>query len=268
MLLPRSYLFVPANRPALYDKALASGADAVIVDLEDAVGASAKSEARDALANWLTPHAGVIVRVNAATTSWHGDDLAVCAHPGVVAISIPKVEAPDDLGLVSWRRRASQALLPFIESAQALERARAIAQVNGVQRLIFGSLDFQVDLGIDDDDQGLAFFRSQLVYQSRLAGVGAPVDGVTKNFSEPDAVIADTARARRLGFGAKLCIHPKQVAHVNAAFAPTVDEIAHAERVVAADLASQGNVTSVDGLMIDRPVLEHARLVLSRAAPR
>lgn len=259
---PRSYLFVPADRPERIGKALQSGADAVIVDLEDAVAPASKVQARAALGTWLeSPAAGpVLVRVNAMQTPWHDGDLRLCARPAVHAIVVPKAE--DAGALVGL----GKPVLPLIETAAGFDAVRAIAATPGVQRLLFGSIDFQVDLGIEGDDDALLFFRSQLVLASRLAGLDAPVDGVTTALDDELAVSKDTARARRLGFGAKLCIHPKQVATVNRGFTPDPAEIDWARRVLAA--AEAGGAVAVDGKMIDAPVVLRARAVLGRVPPQ
>lgn len=255
---PRSYLFVPADRPERIAKALASGADAVIVDLEDAVAPAAKPAARVALAAWLAAHpqAAVLVRVNAAGTPWHAADLQACSAAAVGAIVVPKAERAEALAGLG------KPVLPLIETAAGFDAVRAIAGVPGVQRLLFGSIDFQVDLGIEGDDDALLFFRSQLALASRLAGLESPVDGVTTAIDDAEAIARDTTRARRLGFGAKLCIHPRQVAAVNQGFTPGAAEIDWAQRVIAA--AQAGGAVAVDGRMVDAPVLLRAQALLRR----
>jgi citrate lyase subunit beta/citryl-CoA lyase len=260
---PCSYLFVPANRPERYAKACAAGADAVIVDLEDAVPPAGKDGARAALAQWLSPASPVIVRVNGAATEWFADDVALCRAPGVAAVMLPKAESADDLAGLAARLPAHVALLPLVESARGLWNALELARAARVQRLAFGSLDFQLDLGIRGDDAELNSYRAQLVLASRVAGIAAPVDGVTVAFDDVERVRADAARARREGFGGKLCIHPVQVAAVNACFAPTPEEIAWARRVLDAADRAAGAAVAVDGRMVDQPVLEMARRVLA-----
>ena len=264
-MLARSYLFVPADRPERYAKALASGADVVIVDLEDAVAPAAKAGARAALAAWLDAGgSGIAVRINDAASAAFVDDLALVARPGVAAVVVPKAERAADLAHVRVAAPHA-ALVPLIETAAGIDRAREIANALGVVRLAFGSIDLQLDLGIEEGSDGseLLAFRSALVLASRLAGLDAPVDGVSTAIDDVAALDADTRRARRLGFGAKLCIHPRQVAAVHAAFAPTADELAWAERVVAAAAASSGGAVGVDGRMVDRPVLLRAQALLS-----
>ena len=266
-MTPRSYLFVPADRPERFTKALAAGADAVIVDLEDAVAPATKDPARDALAVWLDgpDAAAVLVRINAPATPWFADDLRVCAHPRVHGIVVPKTEDAATLAHVG-AQAPGRALLPLIESAAGIDALRRIAASPQVARLVFGSIDFQADLGIEGDDDALLFFRSQLVLASRLANLDAAVDGVTTALGDDDAIARDTARARRLGFGAKLCIHPKQVAAVNRGFLPSEAELNWARRVLAAAEASGGAAVAVDGKMVDAPVLLRARRLLSRGS--
>lgn len=263
-MLPRTYLFVPGDRPERFAKAMASGADAVIVDLEDAVAPAAKDRARSALSAWLDAgHGPVVVRINDAASSGFAADLVVAAHPGVTAIMLAKAERADDLGRVH-AEAPQAALLPLIETAQGIDRLRELASAAGVQRLVFGSIDFQLDVGIDGDDEELLLFRSQIVLASRLAGLAAPVDGVSTAIDDTEAVGAATRRALRLGFGAKLCIHPRQLAAVQAGFAPGADELAWAERVVAAAASAAGGAVAVDGRMVDRPVLLRAQALLAR----
>ncbi len=265
--LPRSYLFVPGDRPERYAKARAAGADAVIVDLEDAVAPEAKPRAREALAAALDEAAPIIVRVNAAGTPWFADDLELCRHPGVAAIMLPKAEGIDAACAVV--EVTYKDVLAIIESARGVEQARQIASVPGVMRLVFGSVDLALDLGIDCDPDGaeieLLAFRSQLVLASRLAALAAPVDGVSTAIHDPQRLQADAQRSRRLGFGAKLCIHPQQVATVQAVFAPSPDRIAWARRVCEAFAAAGGAAVAVDGQMVDLPVVQRARAVLRDA---
>lgn len=265
--LPRSYLFVPGDRPERYAKARAAGADAVIVDLEDAVAPEAKPRAREALAAALDEAAPIIVRVNAAGTPWFADDLELCRHPGVAAIMLPKAEGIDAACAVV--EVTYKDVLAIIESARGVEQARQIASVPGVMRLVFGSVDLALDLGIDCAPDGaeteLLAFRSQLVLASRLAGLAAPVDGVSTAIDDLQRLQADAERARRLGFGAKLCVYPKQLAIVQAVFTPTPERLDWARRVCKAFASVGGAAVAVDGQMVDLPVVQRARAVLRDA---
>lgn len=261
---PRSYLFVPANRPERYSKALTSGADAVIVDLEDAVPPAEKDAARSALAARLPMEAPILVRVNGAESEWFHDDLTLCGRPGVAGIVLPKAEKVEHIQLLAEMAGPDVFILPLIESAQGFGNALAIAQTPRVQRLVFGSLDIQLDLGMSAEEDELLYFRSQLVLVARLARIASPVDGVTTQIDDPDRLRADTLRAQRLGFGGKLCIHPKQVSVVNECFVPSADEIAWARRVVEAAASAGGAAISLNGAMVDRPVIARAEAILKR----
>ncbi|HEY1225805.1 MAG TPA: CoA ester lyase [Ramlibacter sp.] len=260
---PRSYLFVPGDRPDRFAKACASGAHAVIVDLEDAVAPEHKASARSALASWLHPDHPVMVRVNASDTAWFREDCALAGRPGVAGIMLPKAERLQDIE--SLRAAGAAVVLPLVETAVGYDQARTLAGAPGVQRLVFGSIDFQLDLGITGDDEALLAFRSGLVLASRLAGIAAPVDGVSTAIDDPAQLAADAGRARRLGFGAKLCIHPKQVQGVNAAFSPSGAEVRWASRVLDAAAKAGGAAVAVDGKMVDRPVLLRAQAILDDA---
>lgn len=261
----RSYLFVPGNRPERVPKARAAGADAVIVDLEDAVAPDAKAAAREAVGGLLDPRAPVLIRINGPKTPWFRDDLALCARPGVAGIVLPKAESADDVRGVAEAAGGEIAILPLIETARGIRDAEAIARAGCVERLLFGALDLQLDLGISGEGEELHYFRSALVLASRLAGIAPPVDGVTTALDDPAVLRADALRARRFGFGGKLCIHPKQVAIVNECFAPSADEVAWARRVLEAARAASHDAVALDGKMIDRPVIAKAEAILRAA---
>jgi citrate lyase subunit beta/citryl-CoA lyase len=235
----------------------------VIIDLEDGVAPHDKRSARAAVAQWLSAAHPVVVRVNGAASEWFHDDLALCAAPGVSAVMLPKAEDAEQVRAVVRRTAPGVALLPLIESARGFAHALDIAGCAGVQRLAFGSLDFQADLGISGDDDALLYFRSQLVLVSRLAELPPPIDGVTTAIDDLDQVRAHAARARRLGFGGTLCIHPRQVPIVNECFQPTPEELAWATKVMKAATASGGGAVAVDGRMLDRPVMLQAERILS-----
>ena len=266
-MIARSYLFVPADRPERIAKALVSGADAVIVDLEDAVAPPAKDEARHALAAWLhKAGAGpqVVVRVNGADTEWFSADLATCAAPAVRAVMLPKAGQRGDLAAVQ-QALPGKPMIALIETAEGFDRMREIAHSAGVERLAFGSIDFQLDLGMAGEAEELLCFRSRFVLESRLARLAPPVDGITTAIDDAALLERDAQAARRLGFGAKLCIHPRQVEAVNRGFMPTATEIDWARRVLDAARQAAGSAVAVDGKMVDRPVLMRAEALLRQA---
>jgi citrate lyase subunit beta/citryl-CoA lyase len=260
----RSYLFVPGSRPDRFDKALASAAHAVIVDLEDSVAPDDKDRAREAVAAIAATRPNrVLLRINASDTRWFDADLRAAARGAFAGIVLPKANEPGDVRRVHVALGTRAAILPQIETALGVHNVLAIAQEPGTARLLFGSIDLQLDLGLRDEE--LLVYRSALVLASRIAGLQQPVDGVTAALGDSDALARDLARSRRLGFGGKLCIHPNQVEPVNAAFRPTADEVAWAERVIAADADAKGAAVAVDGKMVDRPVLLRARAILHEA---
>ncbi len=264
----RSFLFVPSHRPERFAKALASGADAVIIDLEDAVPLDAKAAARTALLDaWkdfdAAERARLLVRVNPAGTPWHEADLAAVASlTDLGALMLPKVENPQQVEQAF--RSGGVPVLPLIESAEGVGQMDAIARASGVLRLGLGHVDLQADLGLRcaPDEAELAPIRVAMVVASRRAGLPSPVDGVTTATQDMEVLAVDAQRSRRFGFGAKLCIHPAQVAGVHQALAPTQAECDWARRVLAAEVAAGGGAFSVDGKMVDPPVLLLARSLL------
>ena len=263
--MDRSFLFVPGNRPERFDKALASGAHAVILDLEDAVAAAYKDEARRAVAARLDPQRPVWLRINGAESQWHAEDLAMLGRSGVAGVMLPKAEDPEVLAELHRRVGPDVPLVPLLESVLGLSRAEGLARAPGVQRLAFGSVDFQLDAGIPGDQDELLFARSMIVLASRLAGCLAPVDGVTLALDDAAVLAADVERSRRLGFGGKLCIHPRQVGAVNAGFRPPQSDVDWARRVLQAAEDGGGNAVRLDGKLIDRPVIDRARALLEEA---
>lgn len=261
----RSLLFVPGDRPDRFAKAAAAGPDLAICDLEDAVAAPHKAMAREAVAAWLGADGHAAVRVNAVSSGHFEQDCAVLTGcPGLVAVVVPMADDPDALVALHQRLGARVPVIALIETALGLARAPAIAGCDGVARLAFGSIDFALDLDCSEDDDALLFARSALVLASRLGRIAAPIDGVTTDLSDGAAAGRDAERARRLGFGGKLCVHPRQVGPVNAAFHPSADEIAWATKVL--DVGAQGGALQLDGRMVDQPVLTQAQRILARAA--
>ena len=270
-----TFLFVPATRPERIAKALATGAGAMIVDLEDAVAPDDKAAARVSLLAALqalqpAQRARLLVRTNAAGTPWHADDVkavAACVAHGLAGAMVAKAESAGVLQAVARALGPQGLLVPLVESNAGLDALDTLALAPQVVRLAFGHLDFQVDLGMEcgPDEAELLPVRLALVRASRRAGLAAPVDGVTTATDDLPRLQQDTARSRRMGFGGKLCIHPAQVAPVQAAFAPGPDELAWATRVLEAAPAHGGAVFRLDGRMVDAPVLALAARLLARA---
>jgi citrate lyase subunit beta/citryl-CoA lyase len=259
----RSYLFVPGNRAERFEKAHASGADAVIFDLEDAVQPKEELLARDSVLAHMAPVRPAFVRINAADTEWFGNDVAALAsHPGVAGIALPKAEAREQIQAVLAHVHPALTILPIVEAARGFANLTLLCEAPHVQRIVFGTLDFRIDLNVEGDGEELDMFRSAIVLASRLAGLSAPVDGVSTVLDDPVAIESEARRGRRFGFGAKLCVHPKQVDAVHRAYAWTAAEQAWAERVLRAVDAYAGAVVAVDGKMVDMPVILKARRIV------
>lgn len=263
MRAPVSPLFVPGNRPERFEKAAATPADAIIIDLEDAVDASQKDEARGNLASHGVTAKPVFARINGAGTDWWDRDLAALGTASLAGIMVPKAEFADDLFAVSKASGGDVPIIPLIETVVGLENLGEILRAPQVLCVGFGSLDFALDLGCEPTWEALLFTRSRLVLKSRRAGRLPPIDGVTPTLDDSELIGSDAARARAMGFGGKLAIHPKQVAPILAAFRPTEKEIAWAGRVLAA--ATSDSAVKVDGQMVDKPLVERARRIQEAA---
>ncbi|WP_368498079.1 CoA ester lyase [Herbiconiux sp. A18JL235] len=256
-------LFVPGDRPDRFAKALASGADLVIVDLEDAVAGDRKALAREAVVEAVAAHpSSFLVRLNGAGSPEHAADLELLATvgSGLLGVALAKTESPEAIEAVRMRA-GDVGIVPLVESAAGLAAAPALAQTPGVARLALGAIDLALDLDTTAPEV-IDFARFQLTLASRVAGLSGPLDSPSVEFAELEPVRSAAARARSFGFGGKLCIHPRQLAAVQEAFAPTAEEVEWAERI----LSVQGEgVASVDGSMVDRPVTERARRILAGA---
>jgi len=266
-----NFLFVPGTRPDRFLKALNSGAGGVIIDLEDAVGVDDKEKARglvrQAWADFSDPQKKqLVIRINAPGTQFYGADLALAEEINAPCLLIPKSESRDQINGAA-QILPTTAIIPMIETALGLDCLKEIANAQQVLRLALGNLDLQADLGMvcDEQESELLTARFQLVFQSRVAEIAPPVDGVTPSTTDENRISADAVRAKRMGFGGKLCIHPNQISLVRKAFEPSAAEIDWAQRVVQADQVSHGGAVKLDGRMIDRPVVLLAQRTLSQA---
>lgn len=267
---PLTYLFVPGNRPERFAKALASGADRVILDLEDAVAPADKPMARAAIAGWVatlavSERARLLVRINDAASPWHVDDISWLQPSSILHIMLSKCEHQEQIANVLSHQPVGATVVPLIETARGVLNAVAIAQAANVARLAFGSLDFMLDLDLPGPGFALDSAATAVALASRAAGLQAPIAGVTPEL-DADQVRTDLSHARALGFGAKMCIHPTQVAVVREAFQPDPQSLAWAERVVQQWQAGHGaGAIQVDGKMVDKPVLLRAERILAHA---
>lgn len=267
-----TFLFVPGHQPERFDKALNSGAEAVILDLEDAVPLAHKALARQAISSawstWsLTQRARVLVRMNALNTQAGVDDLSWLATlKDLSVVMVSKTESPADVMQVAQAVGPHVQLIPLIETALGVRSLDAVSQSPHVLRLALGHLDLQADLGMacDADEVELGPIRLQMVMASRCAALPPPIDGVTTNTQDMRVVHADALRSRRYGFFAKLCIHPNQLSAVRDAFAPSEAQQIWASRVLSAEAAAGGGAFTLDGKMVDPPVIRLAQQILSR----
>lgn len=261
MGLVASYLFVPATRVDRVDKALNGDAHAVIVDLEDGVADDEKSKARSTLETWSSTRE-YLLRINSVGSQFIADDLAKLSDlEQLCGVILAKVESPKQIGHVLSFLPPRIPLLALIETAAGVLVAPQIAQ-SGVDRLLFGSADYLADIGVASGSEVLGYPRACLVVASAAAGLAAPIDGPTLALRDTQAVQADAKDAKRIGLGGKLCIHPAQVAAVNAVFELTREETEWANRVVSAWEDRRSAVFQLDGEMIDAPILRRAQRML------
>jgi citrate lyase subunit beta/citryl-CoA lyase len=265
----RSWLFVPATRPERLARAAASGADRIIVDLEDAVAPGEKRAAAAALLQAPLPSGvPVYLRVNGFGTEWFSADLAVAARLPLAGVLLPKADGPDQVDRAVEALPAGQVLVAIVETAAGLWNVLEVARRPRVERLAFGALDFQLDTGMHDQGDTLSHVRSTIVIASRVAGIAPPIDSVPLAIDDEPGIVADAERARRFGFAGKLCIHPRQVAPLHRTFRPGDAEVEWAEALLRARSALPAGdqaVFSFRGTLVDRPVLERARAVLAQA---
>lgn len=272
-----TYLFVPGNRPERFAKALASGADRVIIDLEDAVAPADKDEARRCVSQGLLDLFAqqpeetsrqaldrLVLRINDGATPWYAGDLTLAKESRFACIMLPKCESASQIADLRLNLDTSTKVLALVESARGMLALKDIALAPGVERLAFGSLDYMVDLELPSDSLALDFAAVQMALVSRAAGLACPLAGVTPDL-DPARVQADMAHARSLGLLAKMCIHPSQIAAVKAALAPSAEELAWAQRVLALQATHGSSAFQMDGKMVDRPVLLKAERIVALA---
>ena len=259
----RSYLFAPGHNAKLLDRVFTAGADAVILDLEDAVPDDAKARAREMVAATVTERSA-LVRINAPRTDTCAADLDAVA-PHAAAIRIPKCESPDDVAWVA-ARAAGRPLVPAIETARGVLAAQEIASVPGVSHMSIGGLDLLRDLYAGDGNLPMLYVRSHLVVVSRAAGLPPPVDSVYPLIDDDAGLRAEAEFVRSLGFAAKSAIHPRQIPILHEVFAPSARDLEWARQVlVAFEAAGRGATRLPDGEFVDLPVAQRAKRLLEIA---
>ena len=286
--LIRTALFVPGNRLERVDKALATEADAVIIDLEDAVPSSQKDQARSDVAQKLknTPGQKIIVRVNGLDTPEFARDLKAVVGPNLSGLLVPKIEGPGEVALINEALLKAEAavglqagivpVIALVETAKGVENISKIAagqtEPARLYTVAFGAADYSLDLGIELTMSGdeLSYARSRLPIACRAHDLAPPIDTPFMiDLKDIPALKADTVRAKQLGFMGKLCIHPNQIEPVNAIFSPGPNEIAQAEKIIQAYEESEAKglgAIQVDGKFVDLPVVERARRTLRLAS--
>jgi citrate lyase subunit beta/citryl-CoA lyase len=284
MTILRSPLFVPGNKASMLEKALGLDPDAFVPDMEDSVPAAEKANARETVRSFLPKLAAtgrlVIPRVNALETHWFDADVAAVVGPHVFGISIGKIRTAADISTISQRLAAAEdraglptgqlRLLPWIETAEAIVNLNAICRASErIVAVAFGGEDFTNDMGIERlaDESQIAYARQALCITARAAHVLA-LDTPYFKLRDPDGLRLNCTHAKSIGFKGKFAIHPEQLDALNECFSPSPAEIAHAERVVAAfeeaERRGRGS-TSLDGWVIDVPVVKRARALLDLA---
>lgn len=261
----QSLLFVPGNRPERFDKALASGADIVTIDLEDAVGPADKERARSAaLAAMGDPRLGI--RINGVRTRHGLADLLAIGDAAVTPpfVMIPMVETPSELEIVRSVLGSGIALLPLIETVRGLRWADEIARSPGVAGIMLGGADFAAELGVAMSWDALFAARSQIVMACASARI-ASVDVPWLDLDNLDGLAADVARVRDMGFAAKSLVHPKHVATVHQAMRPSAEAIAEAREAESAYAAAGESAVRFNGTMLEAPVMARYRRILELA---
>ena len=263
---PLAPLFVPANRPDRIAKAVRSGTDAIIVDLEDSVPPSEKDAARHGLSDYLADcPVPVWLRINACGTLWWEQDLEAARALPLAGLMLPKAENPVNVPLLASQKGSTLPIILLIETARGLANIAALCAVPHIAQLAFGSVDFALDLGCAHERDALLLARSSMVFQGCLAGLPPPLDGVTTKIADLTVLSGDCLHACALGFGGKMAIHPTQISTIRSAFLPSETEIRWAERVIEADAQRGGKATQVDGQMTDKPMVERARQILVKS---
>lgn len=258
----QSLLFVPGNQPQRFERAMASDADLVCVDLEDAVPPEQKGLAREAFETFAAAHPTnrLGVRVNAAAGAWLAADLS--AARAAAFVMLPKAESSDRVAEVH-ESLPGVTLWPLIETATGLREAWAVAAAPGLSGILFGAFDFAADVGCAMDWEPLLFARSQVAAACAAAGIQA-MDAPSGDLKDLEGLTASTRRAKALGFTARACIHPAQVPAVHEGLAPSADEVRRAQEIIAAFAAAKGAAAQYDGRLIERPVAAAAERLLAR----
>ncbi|GAA5107681.1 CoA ester lyase [Haloechinothrix salitolerans] len=234
-----------------------------MIDLEDAVAPEEKDDARSNVAAWLQTHRSAIIRINDTTTRWHLDDVRIL-QPYQCIVVLPKASDSNEISNLRMKLNAESYIVPLIETARGVVESWSICQQPMVARVIFGNVDFGLQLGVSPTERLAMFYaRSMLPTVSAAAGLAPPIDGLTTAIRDEKTLKDDLDHAARLGFGGKLCLHPNQVATTNSTFTPSIEDIKWARSVI--DMAKEESATVLNGEVVGKPVIERARLLIARA---
>ncbi len=278
----RSYLFIPGNNPAMLQNALIFGSDAIILDLEDAVSIQEKDAARWLITHYLetlsNPHSSIYVRINQATTRMGAEDLKMVLCDHIEGIVLPKATVQDVRTLTKLlqtfehakRMKTRLKIVPIIETAKAVVEMEAIASEPRVSGLLLGAEDLTQDMEIERTKTGveIEYPRSKMAYTCKANGIEA-IDTPFTDTNDDTGFDWDARHALQLGMSGKCAIHPNQIDLINQTFAPSPSQIRYAKRIIEADLQAQSvhrGVFSLDGKMVDKPVVERAKKLLEKAA--
>jgi citrate lyase subunit beta / citryl-CoA lyase len=254
-------IFVPADRPDRFDKAASSGADAIIIDLEDAVAPERKEAGRAALRAFRGAATPVCVRINPVGAPDHDLDLEAIAGSDFLCI-VPKAESAAEIAEIDRKLGGGRSFIALIESARGLFAAAEIASAPGLRQMAFGPADYALDLSIRPNPDAFGYALATLAVVCRAQGLPGPLDGPCFDLREESLTLeTELAAARRLGAAGKLCIHPRQVARVKNAFAPTDEELEEARKIL--EEGAGVGAASIDGRFLDRPIVERARRMLA-----
>jgi citrate lyase subunit beta / citryl-CoA lyase len=259
----RTLLYVPGSRPDRFPKAAESGADQMVIDLEDAVAPHQKDVARQNARTWLAAGHRCLIRINGMGTPWYESDMAMLSDfPS--AVIVPKAARSVHVTDVIGRLPSGSCAIPIIETAAGVIAAREVCGTDGVVRVIFGSMDLANELGVDHTDRAtLVHARFMVVLASAAAGIASPLDGVTTWIADEKRIELDAREAAAMGFTGKSCVHPRQVPIVRDVFTPSSEDLSWAQRIVAAE--GTGSATVVNGQLIGKPVVERARKLIDKS---
>lgn len=271
MRLYRTMLFAPGSNMKVVVKALTAGADAVIVDLEDAVAPNSKELTRSQIVDFFSvgreTNSEIYVRINGWDSDWGKKDFESITKLPISGIILPKTNDPNELNDIISLLPPSMDLIPLIETATGILNARKIANAKGISRLAFGAVDFTADIGTSLSKTGieLLYARSLLILVSKAAGIYPPIDTVFSDIKDMPGYLKELNLVKQLGMFGKLVIHPSQIALAHQIFSPTAEEIEYAEKVIAvyAEAENSGvGAIQLEGKMIDSPVASSAKKLL------